>query len=138
MAINILTAFLPNTYLHSTLPFYLLNIIPLVVVDFVLTKTYSKTSIGNARKKSIEFVAGALLGMTFITIVFPFVTYTYNSVVQYSENIGPYNVTRIWFNIMQVILPWIIIPSIVSGIFGVVIVSHLVTLKIPQPVVNSK
>ena len=62
--INLTTAILPNEYLVPTIPFYILNIIPIVAGDIIL----SKLSI--PRTKIVNYVAGAILGSIFYVLPF--------------------------------------------------------------------
>ena len=61
IVINICTSILPNEYLVSTLPFYVLNILPILAADILLTKLSAdsgKHNSSNGKEKEIGEVSG--------------------------------------------------------------------------------
>ena len=93
IVINICTSILPNEYLVSTLPFYVLNILPIFAADILLTKVSAdsgKHNSSNGKEKEIgKYLAGAILGLTFFTMYFPLITHTYNEVLPNPQPVWP-------------------------------------------------
>jgi hypothetical protein len=118
--INLTTAILPNEYLVPTIPFYILNIIPIVAVDIIL----SKLSI--PRTKIVNYVAGAILGSTFFMLYYPLITHTYNEVVLNPQAVWPSLTSSLYFKMIGEIYPLMIIPSMATGILGTIISSKLI------------
>lgn len=136
IATMIFTVILPNIYLHSTIPLYLVNLIPIVTADILLTMAYANNSGNSLSKRTVIIISGAILGLTFFTLQYPFITYTYNQILENPQEIGPTNVHFVYFkllNIVHLILP----PSIIMGIFGVLVGSKLISRYIPQQIVKS-
>jgi hypothetical protein len=118
--INLTTAILPNEYLVPTIPFYILNIIPIVVVDIIL----SKLSI--PKTKMVNYIAGAILGLTFFTLYYPLITHTYNEVLLKPQTVWPSLTSSIYFKMIGEIYPLMIIPAMATGILGTIISSKLI------------
>jgi hypothetical protein len=118
--INLTTAILPNEYLVPTIPFYILNIIPIVAVDIIL----SKLSI--PRTKIVNYVAGAILGSTFFMLYYPLITHTYNEVVLNPQAVWPSLTSSLYFKMIGEIYPLMIIPAMATGILGTIISSKLI------------
>ena len=93
IVINIGTSILPNEYLVSTLPFYVLNILPIFAADILLTKLSadsSKHNSSNGKGKEVgKYLAGAILGLAFFTMYFPLITHTYNEVLPNPQPVWP-------------------------------------------------
>ena len=123
--ITLFTSIIPNKYLLTVIPFYLLNIVPIIAVDILLTKVYEHTT-SNKSRKVAGIIAGAILGITFFTLQYPYIAYTYNEVLQNPEIISPLNVNAVYLEIIQLV-PIIILPSMLAGIFGVLIASELLS-----------
>ena len=136
IATMIFTVILPNKYLHSTIPLYLVNIIPIVTADILLTMAYTNNLGNSLSKRTAIITAGAILGLTFFTLQYPFITYTYNQVLENPQVIGPTNVHVVYFKMLNIV-PLIIPPSILMGIFGVYVGSNLISRYVPQKVVRS-
>jgi len=118
--INLTTAILPNEYLVPTIPFYILNIIPIVAVDIIL----SKLSI--PRTKIVNYVAGAILGSIFFMLYYPLITHTYNEVVLNPQAVWPSLTSSLYFKMIGEIYPLMVIPSMATGILGTIISSKLI------------
>jgi hypothetical protein len=98
---------------------------------------FSNTSNSNLSKITAEISSGAILGLTFFTLQYPFIAYTYNEVLEDPEIIGPTNVHMVYLKTLE-LLPWIVTPSIIFGIFGVIAGSHMLSHYVPQQPVRSK
>jgi hypothetical protein len=82
--INLVTTILPNESLVPTIPFYLLNVIPIVAIDVLLSKltlTTAGLSPSQTRRKIISMLSGIILRLTFFMLYYPLITHTYNEVL---------------------------------------------------------
>jgi hypothetical protein len=113
VTINSLTSIVPNEYLHSTIYFYVMNIIPFVVIDLVLY--IFKNS---AYKMFVYTISGAVLGTTFFFLYYPLITYTYNEVSANPGPVWPSITIPIYFGMVQDIYPVLLLPSFSSGLLG--------------------
>jgi len=126
IGIGVFTVILPNIYVRQTIPLYILNVIPIISADILLTMGFSAHPNSKLSKVIAEFLAGAILGLTFFTLQFPLIAYTYNEVLMNPAVIGPTNVHMVYLKTL-VLLPWIITTSITFGILGVVVGSRLIS-----------
>ena len=118
--INLSTAILTNEHLIPTIPFYILNIIPIVAVDIIL----SKLSI--PKTKIVNYVAGAILGSTFLMLYYPLITHTYNEVLLNPQTVWPSLTSSIYFKMIDAVYPLIVIPAMATGILGTIISTKLI------------
>lgn len=141
IAINILTSIIPNEHLLATLPFYVLNILPIIAADILLTKASSNNSNQNSNSKRenwIKYIAGAILGLIFFTIYFPLITYTYNEVLPDSQPVWPSLTSIIYFKMVNEIGIFLIPPSMIMGLLGVEFASKILALKEKRELVTSE
>lgn len=108
LVINASNSILPNPALVETLPFYVLTIIPFVAADVILTMSKNRKAI---------LAAGAILGTTFYFLYFPLITHVYNEVI-YDRVVSGSMTSNVYFEMMPVVFPIIIIPAIVVGMIG--------------------
>jgi hypothetical protein len=113
VTINLLTSIFPNEYLHSTIYFYVMNIIPFVAIDLALYMFKN-----SARKMFVYAISGAVLGATFFFLYYPLITYTYNEVSANPGPVWPSITIPIYFGMVQNIYPVLLLPSLSSGILG--------------------
>ncbi|MDQ3868881.1 MAG: hypothetical protein M3250_04900 [Thermoproteota archaeon] len=118
--INLSTAILTNEHLYPTIPFYILNIIPIVAVDIIL----SKLSI--PKTKIVNYIAGAILGSTFLMLYYPLITHTYNEVSLNPQTVWPSLTSSIYFQMIGQVYPLIVIPAMTTGILGTIISTKLI------------
>jgi len=118
--INLSTAILTNEHLTPTIPFYILNIIPIVAVDIIL----SKLSI--PKTKIVNYVAGAILGSMFLMLYYPLITHTYNEVLLNPQTVWPSLTSSIYFKMIDEVYPLIVIPAMATGILGTIISTKLI------------
>jgi len=118
--INLSTAILTNEHLTPTIPFYILNIIPIVAVDILL----SKLSI--PKTKIVNYVAGAILGSMFLMLYYPLITHTYNEVLLNPQTVWPSLTSSIYFKMIDEVYPLIVIPAMATGILGTIISTKLI------------
>jgi hypothetical protein len=121
--INLTTAILPNEYLVPTIPFYILNIIPIVAVDILLSK------LSTPKTKLVNYVAGAVIGSIFFTLYYPLITHTYNEVLSNSQTVWPSLTSSIYFKMIDKIYPLMVIPAAVIGIVATIVSSKLIPDK---------
>jgi hypothetical protein len=121
--INLTTAILPNEYLVPTIPFYILNIIPIVAVDILLSKLSTR------KTKIVNYVAGAVIGSIFFTLYYPLITHTYNEVLPNSQTVWPSLTSSIYFKMIDKIYPLMVIPAALIGIVATIVSSKLIPDK---------
>jgi hypothetical protein len=83
LVINALTIIMPSESLLPTLPFYLINIIPMIIADVVLSVS--------TKKFYYVCIAGALFGAPFFMVHYPLITYTYNELLT-KQPVWPSNI----------------------------------------------
>jgi hypothetical protein len=136
--VNILTSILPNEYLIPTLPFYMINILPLVAADMLLVKgsviNHNQNSNNKRENKHANYLAGAILGLGFFTFYFPLITHTYNEALPNSEPVWPSLTGLIYFDMIEKISVFLIAPAVIMGICGVVISSYILDRKETQKI----
>jgi hypothetical protein len=136
--INLVTTILPNENLVPTIPFYLINVIPIVVIDVLLSlpslgissSSSSSISLSQTRKKIVNVLAGTVLGLTFFMLYFPLITHTYNEVSINPQPVWPSVTALIYFEMIDEMYPLLVISSMAAGVLGVVI-----SLKLADQVV---
>jgi hypothetical protein len=121
--INLTTAILPNEYLVPTIPFYVLNIIPIVAVDILLSK------LSTPKTKIVNYIVGAIIGSIFFTLYYPLITHTYNEVLSNSQTVWPSLTSSIYFKMIDKIYPLMVIPAAVTGILATIISSKIIQDK---------
>jgi hypothetical protein len=142
IVINIGTSILPNEYLVSTLPFYVLNILPIFAADILLTILSAdsrKHNSGNGKEKEIgKYLAGAILGLAFFTMYFPLITHTYNEVLPNPQPVWPSLTSTIFFRMIDDFIPFIMAPAILMGVFGVFVASKILDRKEERRLLTEK
>jgi hypothetical protein len=134
--INLITTILPNENLVPAIPFYLINVIPIIAIDALLSlpslgisSSSSSTisiSLSQTRKRIVSILAGAVLGLTFFMLYFPLITHTYNEVSTNPQPVWPSVTAAIYFEMIDEMYPILVISSIAAGILGVVVSSKLI------------
>ena len=135
--INLVTTILPNENLVSTIPFYLLNVIPIIVVDLLLSllnlglsssssSSSSPISLLQTRKRIMKVLSGVVLGLMFFMLYFPLITHTYNEVSINPQPVWPNVTASIYFEMIDEMYPLLVVSSIATGILGVVVSSKLI------------
>jgi hypothetical protein len=142
IVINMATSILPNEYLVSTLPFYVLNILPILAADILLTKRSAdsgKRNSNNGKRKEIaKYMAGAILGLAFFTMYFPLITHTYNEVLPNSQPVWPSLTSTIFFRMIDDFVPFIMAPAMLMGVFGVFVASRILDSKEERRLLTAK
>ncbi len=109
------TAIIPNFAMSDTVQFYALNLIPFVIVDIFLKLNRSKLSM---------FFAGGLVGSVFYMVYYPYVMYTYNEILL-GKLVSPSLIYFVYFELIQTVLIYTMIPAILMGILAVVLSSKI-------------
>lgn len=103
------TAIVPNFAMLDTVQFYSLNLIPFVITDIFLKLNRSKLSL---------FFSGGLIGSVFYMVYYPYVMYTYNEILL-GKLVSPSLIYFVYFELIETVLLYTLIPSIVMGILAV-------------------
>jgi len=111
--INLATSILPNEYAIPTIPFYILNLIPFLMVDIILSKLFVLNN-----RTIIYGISGAIVGATFLMLYFPLITYTYNEVMPNANAVWPSQITFKYFKMNTQVYPIVALPSMITGFLG--------------------
>jgi len=117
LLISTLTTIIPNEFLVPTISFYFLSIIPFIVADTILS--YSKT-------KSLQYVAGGVLGSCSFMVHYPFITYIYNGVFTH-DVVFPSLIALVYSELMISSYSLLVGPLIASGILGVILGRYIIS-----------
>ena len=109
------TAIIPNLAMFDTIQFYSLNLIPFVIADIFLKMNRSKLS---------RFFVGGLLGSIFYLVYYPYVMYTYNEILL-GKLVSPSLIYFVYFELIQTVLLYTLIPAILMGILAFIISDKL-------------
>ena len=104
------TAIVPNFAMFDTVQFYSLNLIPFVIADIFLKLNRSKFTM---------FFVGGLIGSVFYMVYYPYIMYTYNEILL-GKLVSPSLIYFVYFELIQNVLLYTLIPAIVMGVVGVV------------------
>ena len=118
--ITIVTMMIPNKSLISTIPFYVLNIIPIIMADIFLSKL--------PLKRIFVYSSGGILGSSFFMLYYPMITHIYNEVLS-NQLVWPSLTASIYFDIIIQIYPLLAAPAIGVGILGTIFSSRLIKRK---------
>jgi hypothetical protein len=127
--INLVTTMLANKNLVSTIPFYFLNVIPIIVIDVLLSLTMTEMSppllLSQTRRKIISMLSGIVLGLTFFMLYYPLITHTYNEVSANPQPVWPSVTATVYFAMIDEVYPLLVVPSMTMGMLGVIVSSKL-------------
>lgn len=118
--ITIVTMMIPNKSLISTIPFYVLNIIPIIIADIFLSKL--------PLKSVFVYTSGGILGSSFFMLYYPMITHIYNEVFS-NQPVWPSLTAPIYFGMIIQIYPLLAVPAIGVGILGTIFSSRLINRK---------
>ncbi|MFM8658438.1 MAG: hypothetical protein ACKOCQ_00650 [Candidatus Nitrosotenuis sp.] len=105
IGIMTLSAIIPNHTLIPTIPFYLLNIIPILLGDYILSRS-------NTTKNTM--IAGAIFGSIFYFLYYPLITYTYNEITL-DKLMWPSLTSIIYFEMVPIVAPFLIVSGGIVG-----------------------
>lgn len=114
---GMLASIIPNSALIPTIPFYLVNIIPFVAADALLSFSRSKVSL---------YAAGAIVGIAFLTLYYPLIVYTYGVVLGH-ERIWPSMIANAYFEMLGTLMPLVITPAAAMGVIGALAGDRLIS-----------
>ena len=117
IATSMMTSMVPNDSLLPTIPFYAANIIPFIAADALFSFSKSKIS---------QYAAGAILGIAFITLYYPLITYTYDKVLD-NQTVWPSLIAPTYFKMLNTVFMFVAAPAAATGIIGVIIGDMLIT-----------
>jgi hypothetical protein len=123
VAVSVLTVIIPNESLIVTLPFYILNLIPIIVVDVLL-------SVSKHRFPYYISLGGAILGSTFFMVHYPLITHIYNEVVTKQAFVWPSLTSSIYFGMIGSIYPLLVVPGVAMGITGAIAANKIIAHRI--------
>ncbi|WP_245871591.1 hypothetical protein [Candidatus Nitrosotenuis aquarius] len=109
LGIMTMSAIIPNHALIPTIPFYLSNVIPIVLGDYILSRTKNTKSM---------MISGAIFGSTFYFMYYPLITYTYNEITL-DKLMWPSLTSIIYFEIMPLIASFLIMSGALVGAISV-------------------
>lgn len=109
--INTFTSIIPNEALVSTIPFYIVTVIPFVVADAILARWRSPKAL---------YMAGAIVGITFFMLYYPLITHTYNKVMD-NKTVWGSLTAIIYFEMMGPLYPVLLAPAAAMGILGAMV-----------------
>lgn len=109
--VNMATSIIPNPWLHPTIPFYLLTILPIVLCDAVLSMS--------ANKMKSYFAAG-VFGMLGYFVYYPLITHVYNK-IDTNQIVSASITAKIYFGMIPSVFPTIVIPCALMGIMGLLV-----------------
>src|SRR5215213_5207928 len=118
--ITIVTMIIPNKSLVSTIPFYVLNIIPILMADIFLSKL--------PLKRIFIYTSGGILGSSFFMLYYPMITHIYNEVFS-NQPVWPSLTAPIYFDMISQIYPILVVPAIGVGILGTIVSNRLINRK---------
>jgi hypothetical protein len=113
LTINVITVIMPNESLIPTIPFYVLNMLPILASDILL-------SFSNDKLYSV-LLPGAILASCFFMIQYPLITHVYNEVFTKEAFVWPSLTSSIYFGMITKIYPYLIAPALGMGIVGATI-----------------
>jgi hypothetical protein len=119
VAVAILTTIIPDDKIRISIPFYLINLIPIVVADIILSMS---------QKKSLTYLAGAILGLGFFTLYFPWITHVYNEILT-TAPVWPSAIIDTYFADLAKFYPIVLLPSIAIGVLGAIASKRLVKVQ---------
>jgi hypothetical protein len=120
VVISAATVIIPNDSLIPTLPFYFLNMVPIVAVDILLTLAKSRSPY------SIYIIGGAILGSIFFMMQYPLITHVYNEVDTTRGFVWPSLTSSTYFGMIGEIYPLVAVPGATMGIIGATVANTTV------------
>jgi hypothetical protein len=118
--IVIVTMIIPNKSLIPTIPFYVLNFIPIIIADIFLSKL--------PLRRMFIYTAGGILGSSFLMLYYPMITHIYNEVLS-NQSVWPNLTAHIYFDMITQIYPLLVLPAVGVGILGTIVSNRLINIK---------
>jgi hypothetical protein len=124
MVVSAITVIIPNVSLVQTLPFYILNLVPIIAVDVMFT-------ISKNRIPSIAYIiGGAVFGSVFFMMQYPLITHVYNEVVSMQEFVWPSLTSSTYFGMFGQVYTLVAVPGAAMGIIGAILGNRIMAKNI--------
>lgn len=124
MVVSAITVIIPNVSLVQTLPFYILNLVPIIAVDVMFT-------ISKNRIPSIAYIiGGAVFGSVFFMMQYPLITHVYNEVVSMQEFLWPSLTSSTYFGMFGQVYTLVAVPGAAMGIIGAILGNRIMAKNI--------
>lgn len=124
IVVSAATVIIPSESLVQTLPFYILNLVPIIAVDVLLAISKYRIS------SSIYIVGGAILGSIFFMIQYPLITHVYNEVVTMQAFVWPSLTSSTYFEMFGQVYPLVAVPGAAMGIIGAILANRIMDKNI--------
>ena len=118
LAIHAITAIVPNESLIPTLTFYILNLLPILASDILLSSS--------ANRRLSVYVSGLILGSSFLMMQYPLITYVYNEVFTKEAFVWPSLLSSSYFGMIGSIYPLVVGPAAAMGIVGAILAGKVI------------
>jgi hypothetical protein len=118
LAIHAITAIVPNESLIPTLTFYILNLLPILASDILLSSS--------ANRRIPVYVSGLILGSSFLMMQYPLITYVYNEVFTKQAFVWPSLLSSSYFGMIGTIYPLVVGPAAAMGIVGAILAGKVI------------
>src|SRR5215469_16455915 len=115
---DFVTAIVPNESLIPTLTFYILNLLPILASDILLSSSTN-------RRLSV-YVSGLILGSSFLMMQYPLITYVYNEVFTKQAFVWPSLLSSSYFGMIGSIYPLVVCPAAAMGIGGAILAGKVI------------
>ncbi|HKX80993.1 MAG TPA: hypothetical protein VJL54_01935 [Nitrososphaera sp.] len=119
VGISMLSSIVPSESLQTTIPFYVLTMIPIVVADAIMSYRFWRPF------AMPLYAAGAILGVTFFMLYYPLITHTYNEFIDSNRIVWASVTAPIYFEMIQTVYPLLVVPSAAVGTAGAIVASRL-------------
>jgi hypothetical protein len=118
LVIHAITAIVPNESLIPTLTFYILNLLPILASDILLSSS--------ANRRISVYVSGLILGTSFLMMQYPLITYIYNEVFTKQAFVWPSLLSSSYFGMIGSIYPLVVGPAAAMGIVGAILAGKVI------------
>ena len=118
LAIHAITAIVPNESLIPTLTFYILNLLPILASDILLSSS--------ANRPLSVYVSGLILGSSFLMMQYPLITYVYNEVFTKQAFVWPSLLSSSYFGMIGSIYPLVVGPAAAMGIVRAILAGKVI------------
>jgi hypothetical protein len=121
MVISTVTVIIPNEWLVHTIPFYIINLVPVIAVDVLFA---------TSKHRIIYIIGGGLLGSVFFMMQYPLITHVYNEVVTKQAFVWPSLTSSTYFEMFGQLYPFVALPGFTMGIIGALLANRIVPKNI--------
>jgi len=128
LAIHAITAIVPNESLIPTLTFYILNLLPILASDILLSSS--------ANRRLSVYVSGLILGSSFLMMQYPLITYVYNEAFTKQAFVWPSLLSSSYFGMIGSIYPLVVGPAAALGIVGATFAGKVIDRWSLSPIIE--